>query len=195
MTYLPNNATQVDTRTARYNNPTPPTSYTNGFIFNLGNGARRNMWTVSANNSLQVTNDLLYVDVNPADGVNDAVSVTEGVVNMQAEYGIDANNNGLVDSGEWTTTNPATAAAWANVLAVRVALLMRSSQWERQIVTTALPPWSGSGTSPLVVTNLDGSASTTTPAQDTLNWRHYRYRVYETVIPLRNILWGSNIRP
>lgn len=195
VTYLPSNATQVDTRVARYNNPTPPTSYTNGFIFNLGNGARRNMWTVSANNSLQVTNDLLYVDVNPADGVNDAVSVTEGVVNMQAEYGIDANNNGLVDSGEWTTTNPATAAAWANVLAVRVALLMRSSQWERQIVTTALPPWSGSGTSPLVVTNLDGSASTTTPAQDTLNWRHYRYRVYETVIPLRNILWGSNIRP
>jgi type IV pilus assembly protein PilW len=27
------------------------------------------------------------------------------------------------------------------------------------------------------------------------NWRHYRYRVYETVIPLRNMLWGSQIRP
>lgn len=195
VTYLPNNATQVDNRLARFNNPAPPTAYTNGFIFNLGNGARRNIWTISANNSLQVTNDLFYSDVNPGDGVNDAVAVTEGVINMQAEYGVDANNNGQIEAGEWTTTDPATAAAWANVLAVRVAILMRSSQWERQIVTTNLPTWSGNATSPLVVTNLDGSASTTTPADDTRNWRHYRYRVYETVIPLRNILWGSNIQP
>jgi len=23
------------------------------------------------------------------------------------------------------------------------------------------------------------------------NWRYYRYRVYERVIPLRNLLWGT----
>jgi type IV pilus assembly protein PilW len=193
VTYLPNNATQIDSRTARYNNPTPPVSFTNGFIFNLGNGARRNIWTVS-NNRLLVTNDLLYLDIDGTAG-NDPVEVTEGVINLQAEYGIDANNNGQIETGEWTTTDPATTGGWANVLAVRLAMLMRSGQYERTPVTTAIPTWSGSATSPLVVTNLDGTASTTTPTKPTDDWRNYRYRVYETVIPLRNILWGSNIRP
>lgn len=192
-TYLPGNVTQIDTRIARYNNPTPPVSFTNGFIFDLGNGARRNIWTVN-NNRLLVTNDLLYLDVDGTAG-NDPVEVTEGVINLQAEYGIDTNNDGQIAASEWTTTDPATAGGWANVLAVRVAMLMRSGQYERTQVTTAIPAWSGSATSPLVVTNLDGTASATTPVNPVDNWRNYRYRVYETVIPLRNILWGSNIRP
>ncbi len=198
VTYLPNNVTQVDTRVPRYNSAAPPTTFTNGFIFNLGNGARRNLWTVSANNTLQVTNDLMYLDVNPADSVNDAVTVTEGVINMQAEYGVDTDNDGIVDS--WITTTP----SWPNVLAVRVAILMRSGQYERPTgptshVTSAanLPIWSGNATSPLVVTNLDGSPSNAAPAsgREVDDWRNYRYRVYESVIPLRNILWGSNIAP
>lgn len=24
------------------------------------------------------------------------------------------------------------------------------------------------------------------------NWRSYRYRVYETVVPLRNLVWGQS---
>ena len=194
VTYLPNGTTQVNTRTARYNNPTPPVTYTNGFIFNLGNGARRNIWTISATNRLQVTNDLLYVDVDGTPG-NDLVEVTEGVINLQAEYGIDANNNGRIEANEWTTVSPVATAQWANVLAIRVAMLMRSGQYERNPVTQAIPGWSGNATSPLLVTNLDGTANTVAPANTADNWKHYRYRVYETVIPLRNILWGSNIRP
>ncbi len=203
VTYLPNNVTQVDTRIARYNNAAPPAAFTNGWIFNLGNGARRNIWTVSANNTLQVTNDLMYLDVNPADGVNDAVTVTEGVINMQAEYGIDANNNGRIEASEWVTAPPGTTAGWANVIAVRVAILLRSGQYERPTgnsnVTTAanFPIWSGNANSPLLVTNLDGSPSAAAPAsgQEVDDWRNYRYRIYESVIPLRNILWGSGIKP
>jgi len=197
ITYLPNNVTQVDTRVPRYNNATPPTTFTNGFIFNLGNGARRNIWTVSANNTLQVTNDLMYLDTN-ADNINDAVTVTEGVINMQAEYGVDTDNNGTVDS--WVTTT----TSWPNVLAIRMAVLMRSGQYERPTGTTGhvtstanFPIWSGNTNSPLVVTNLDGSPSNAVPTsgREVDDWRNYRYRVYESIIPLRNILWGSNIQP
>ena len=43
-----------------------------------------------------------------------------------------------------------------------------------------------------LMTNLDG---TTDSFSDTdavpNNWRFYRYRVYERVIPLRNMLWGN----
>jgi type IV pilus assembly protein PilW len=52
-----------------------------------------------------------------------------------------------------------------------------------------------------VMTNVDGTADTSTgcpdltnPADPNLtpnNWRLYRYSVYETVIPLRNMIWGT----
>ncbi|MBX9902974.1 MAG: PilW family protein [Burkholderiales bacterium] len=201
--YLPDGSTSVGTRIARHNNAAPPTSFTAGYIFNLGNGPRRNIWTVNqVNQKLQVTNDLLHSDVTasitdpptPAgpDGVNDPVEVADNVITLQAEYGIDANNNGRIESSEWTTTDPAAVVQWANVLAVRLALLVRSGQFERTTVTTTVPSWAGGQ---FTITNLDGSASSSTPADPANNWRNYRYRVYETVIPLRNMLWGSNIRP
>ena len=38
------------------------------------------------------------------------------------------------------------------------------------------------------MTNVDGTADTS--PNDANDWRHYRYRVYEKVIPLRNTIWG-----
>ena len=42
----------------------------------------------------------------------------------------------------------------------------------------------------LVMKNVDGTADTN-PAGSPNNWRYYRYRVYERVIPLRNMVWGT----
>ena len=89
-------------------------------------------------------------------------------------------------------TDPVAVTEWANILAVRLAILTRSSQFERTDVTTTVPSWAGGQ---FVITNLDGTASSGTPTDPADNWRRYRYRVYETLIPLRNMLWGSNIRP
>ncbi len=189
-TYLPDGSTSVASRIARHNNIAPPTAFTAGYIFNLGNGPRRNIWTV-ADGKLQVTNDLLYQDTN-GDGANDAVEVADNVITLQAQYGIDANNNGRIEATEWTVTDPVAVAQWANVLAVRLGLLVRSSQFEKTTVTTTVPSWAGGQ---FTITNLDATASSGTPTDPADNWRNYRYRVYETVIPLRNMLWGSNIRP
>lgn len=194
--YLPDGSTSTESRIARHNNPTPPLSFNAGYLFNLGNSPRRNIWTVQ-NGRLQVTNDLLYQDTN-GDGINDPVEVADNVVSLQAEYGLNldtAANNGRVDT--WRTADPGTVGTenvtvWANVLAVRVGMLVRSGQFERDAVTTTVPSWAGGQ---FVITNLDGSSSGTTPADPANNWRHYRYRVYETVIPLRNMLWGSQISP
>jgi len=188
--YNTDGTTSTQTRIARYNNPAPLISFTNGFIFNLGNGARRNIWAV-VNGKLQVTNDLLYQDTN-GDGTNDPVEIADNVITLQAEYGIDADNNGRIADSEWTTTDPATNAGWANVIAVRLGILVRAGQFERTQVTTTVPSWTGGQ---FVITNLDGSASSTSPTDPADNWRNYRYRVYETVIPLRNMLWGSRISP
>lgn len=189
-TYLPDGSTSVSTRIARFNNLAPPVSFTAGYIFNLGNGPRRNIWTV-LNGKLQVTNDLLYQDSN-GDNVNDPVEVADNVITLQAQYGIDADNNGRIADSEWTTTDPVAVTDWANILAVRLALLVRSGQFEKTSVTTTVPSWTGGQ---FVITNLDGSSSASTPTNPVNNWRNYRYRVYETLIPLRNMLWGAQIRP
>ena len=83
--------------------------------------------------------------------------------------------------------------------ALRVALLARSSQWDRTFCGTN-PQWTSGNSGALVrtnfvMTNVDGSADTfggcaeTPPSPN--NWRRYRYSVYETVIPLRNMIWGT----
>ena len=168
----PDGTTSILPKKARYNNPVSPITFSAGFIFNLGDVAQRRIWTVTNAGKLLVTNDLLYVDTTPADGLNDSLEIGDNIINLQAEYGVDANNNGRIEAGEWTTTDPA-GAQWANVLAVRMAILMRSPQYERTAVTQVVPNWSGGvnpdGTpkagSALVLTNLDGTASSTVPAK------------------------------
>ena len=41
------------------------------------------------------------------------------------------------------------------------------------------------------MTDLDGGDAYGNNDAVPNNWRYYRYRVYERVIPLRNMLWNS----
>ena len=49
----------------------------------------------------------------------------------------------------------------------------------------------------ITMTNIDGSTPTSAQAACTEDapspnsWRRYRYSVYETVIPMRNMIWGT----
>lgn len=43
--------------------------------------------------------------------------------------------------------------------------------------------WKNEAGSPAPVINLSDPA-------DPNEWRHYRYRVFETIIPLRNVVWA-----
>ena len=70
-------------------------------------------------------------------------------------------------------------------------LLARGQQWERDKVTNVAPRWSA-GT--FTMTNVDGTAdSDPTGAGAVNNWRHYRYNVYEAVVPLRNTIIGRQL--
>ena len=41
------------------------------------------------------------------------------------------------------------------------------------------------------MTNVDGSADMGAGPPNPNNWRYYRYRVYERVVPIRNMFWGT----
>jgi len=109
------------------------------------------------------------------------------VVNLKAHYGLDTNNDGIVDSwqdatGVWSAANLPTQplATLQQIRAVRVAIVTRSAQYERDPVTAG----------PIVMFDASLGGHTeemTLSADDT----HYRYKVLETVIPLRNALWNA----
>ncbi len=166
-----------------------------GFLYNLGPLPQRNVWSIAGVNSDKLFRlDSLYTAT--------PVEVAEGIIDLQAQYGIDGfgptsvatvalQNDGKLEDDDWTTTAPATAAGWSKVIAIRVALLSRSSQFEKTEVTdggagTALAPaWTGGAFTMNAVENATGDAA---------NWKRYRYRVYEQVIPLRNVVWGGDFK-
>lgn len=113
------------------------------------------------------------------------------IVNLQAMYGKDTNGNGAVDT--YDNTTPTTAAGWAQVRTVRVAVVARSGQYEKDVVTTANPLWDVGGNTTIAgsspVSACGGSQCISLNVQGYANWQHYRYKVYDMVIPLRNVVW------
>lgn len=120
---------------------------------------------------------------NPAI-VNDVVAPE--IVDMQLEYGIAAAGQSWVST--WTPATGAwaspSASALQSVKAIRVALVARSVQYEKpaanqQCATTTdamASKWSTWAT----------FKTTNYPA----DWKCYRYKVFETIVPLRNVIWG-----
>ena len=111
------------------------------------------------------------------------------IVQLQAVYGKDTDNDCVVDT--WEATQPATVAQWQQLRAVRIALVARSQIPEKDVVTlnetdlaassrcnTAAPnpaivcwrPNPGVATSGVAI-KLDASSA---------DWQRYRYRVFES---------------
>lgn len=142
-----------------------------------------------------VTNDqnLQSRDVSWLDGTSSDQTLFSQVVNLQALYGKDTNDDGVVDTYDKTT--PTTPAGWQQVLTIRVVVVARSNKLEPDAVTSSEPLWDvGSNDTFADVTTEDcNESSKCIPLKvDHLsNWQRYRYKVYDTVVPLRNVLWHS----
>lgn len=132
------------------------------------------------------------------DGIASAfVANVAGIVNIQAQYGISAaaNSNQVI---QWVDPSGGTWAAptTANrnlIKAIRIAVVARNAKMEAGNVssvcssTTASSPtglcaWAGNAVSPAPAIDLSADA----------NWRRYRYRVFETILPLRNMIWSKD---
>lgn len=163
--------------------------FTSGMMYSLGPTPQLAVWQITNGRVLSRT-ELIFNTPQ--------LDVAENVINLKAQYGVDADNDGRITNGEWTTLAP---ADFTLVLAVRVAVLVRSRQFERSADGSAAAPTGITPNAPtyfngaFVMTNLDGTADSFAGAPNTPdpnNWRFYRYRVYEKVIPLRNMIWGTS---
>jgi type IV pilus assembly protein PilW len=191
----------------RYNNPLGVTvAASNGRVYNLGPRPQRHIWQIRNNRTLAYVNDLRWVDTD-ADGANDFVDVADNIVNLQAEYGLAA----TVVAGPpqtctasstitWTSTDPS-PECMRFLWAVRVGLLARSDHFEKTWGVPAnagnaaiAPQWIGGG---FTMTNTDGTADSyaastlAAPSKNPKDWRHYRYRVFDAIIPMKNMMWGA----
>ena len=114
-------------------------------------------------------------------------------------YGKDTSTpkDGVVD--QFDTTTPTTADDWSRVLSVRIAVVARSETREKAEVTIADPVWdvgtatTVSGTAACSTGSARKCLTLTLPKPNTTDteWRHYRYKVYDTVVPLRNVVWSA----
>lgn len=175
--------------TGTWNNNLPGTFPASGYqnkstLLNLGPAFVQRRYQISANMTLQTQ------DRSPTTGqLGTAQDAFPDIVNMRALYGMDTNGDNAIDS--YSNTTPTTNAQWKQVIAVRIAILARSSEREKAAIHAATPDslaWS--------VRNAPADAAMTAyqlkyhAADDTSSdWQYYRYKLYDTVIPLRNALW------
>ena len=140
---------------------------------------------------------------------NSEQSIADNIVHLRALYGLDDGSDngtvtysggvfvagdGLIDRFvDAATFNGLPATRFQYLAAVRVVLVARSALPEKPSAgagqpcdtTTAYPTWTGTAWTAFGFrTELDLSADA--------NWKCYRYKTFETTIPLRNWLWKSS---
>lgn len=111
--------------------------------------------------------------------------IATGIMDLQAEYGVRAV---ATDPIKWVNAVdlPPTAMNLRTIVAVRIALVARNSEYQK--------PANGStdcdATTPAMTSQWSSWANfdtTNYPA----DWQCYRYKEFETVIPLRNAIWAG----
>jgi len=179
-----------------------PTTNTGARLYNLGAAPTVVTYAIQGS-TLVAINGLMP-------GVAEGTAVlSDGVVQLQAQYGFDGTADGRIAStaaysadvnlasnqDQWADNMPvaATGADWQRVIAVRLVVTARSITPERPdpvsglcTATTVQPRW----IAPAPTANPPGiEIDVKSTFADPNEWMCYRYRTFEVVVPVRNMLW------
>jgi len=141
----------------------------------------------------RITNRQLELQEPDANGVLQTFQVAPDILSLQAQYGITDTCAGTPcpqKITDWVEASGAWAAPLSNanskrIKALRVSVVARSAEYEKPgsdgtcktTTEEAVAAWSSWAKFDI----------TTFPA----DWQCYRYKVFETVVPLRNVIWGN----
>ena len=159
----------------------PAVGYTTGAkVLNLGQLLEHTFY---------VHGDMLRMDErNLADASVTSFDLIPGVVGLRARYGRDTDNDGALDVFDNDTDDllaKSLAADSGNTLnAVQFALIVRSGKWEKDVLVQHEVQKNPEGQ--YVIEFWPGE---TLPLDDEA--RHYRYRVFQTIVPLKNFIWNN----
>jgi len=119
------------------------------------------------------------------------------IVNIQAQYGISA----TASSNQVTNWVNATGATWAaptvpdrnRIKAIHIAVVARNGLLEKDNVTGTCVTVKGTANNgPCAWDDSNFDAAPAIDLSNDPNWQRYRYRVFETIIPLRNMIWAKD---
>lgn len=167
-----------------------------------GNTPQFQLFGVGADSTL-VSYDLLLLN-----GSNTQLPLAEGVVALRAAYGVDTNDNGVIDDWVAPTTgttwggdvlmngSPASTTNLRRIVAVRVGLVMRSSLVERGLPPAVpgdpLVPVAPASIGLFADLTSGGTPGALTPGRGTVAIaaadRRMRHRAIEITVPVRNLL-------
>ncbi len=161
-------------------------------VINLG-GVTDHRYSVTSSNNLIAERYL-----SASDSWEQRLMASQ-VVSLQAQYGFD-NRVGMQATPQVTWWSSGMIDADSNgsigdngdlrrLLAVRLAIVARSDKREPPAATgcntSAAPEW-------LAGADVDGQlTSTAIDVSSIPDWRCYRYRVFQSVVPLRNLIWSQ----
>ena len=165
-----------------YNLATPAVTYsTSGYsatLSNLGPEPHLLAYAIRSGN-------LTYCDIFASDcsDVSQWGLVASNIVGLQAMYGWDTSStaDGLAD--EYSANIPSGLTAKSSqcqasrISSIQIGLLARNTLMEKTVVTSNQPSWQGGH---FTLSHLN-------------DWQNYRYKVFETIIPLRNMVWKGSI--
>jgi type IV pilus assembly protein PilW len=180
---------------------------TSSYVTPIGNAAANNiqfmLFGVDDNRTLYSYDLLQNLKVWAGVGADSAQAIADGVVQMNALYGIDTNGNGKQDA--WAAPGAPSNPSWdintvmnsptkmKQIVSVRIALVVRGQYYDLNGGTAAAPI----PVSPPTLTIFNGLNNGPnfiggTSLKQTINLnvteRQFRYRVFEFTVPLRNML-------
>jgi type IV pilus assembly protein PilW len=173
---------------------------TSSYVTPLGNAAANNiqfmLFGVDNNRTLYSYDLLQNLKVWGGVGADSAQAIADGVVQMNALYGVDINGDGIQDvwagpgdPGWDINTVMTTPALMRQIVSVRIALVVRGQYYDLNGGTAAHP----NPVSPPQLTIFAGlvnGGGGSLAQQINLNAteQQFRYRVFEFTVPLRNML-------
>ncbi len=137
--------------------------------------------------SIDAKKDFVATDISLA--ARPVTPLANNIVNIQAQYGFAPQNPTpgspapAVNAWSDATAVALTTAEIMRVKAIRVAVVARSSLKEKPSTGTVCD-----ATKTAPITWSGGPSVDLTADSD---WQCYRYKVYQTIIPLRNVIWAN----
>lgn len=175
-------------------NPSNPFRTGNGWpAYNAGSKVMK-VGRVEMRTYSIVNNELRVLDqTDPI--TSTTTTLAYDIVRLKAQYGIAP--TGSQDVTQWVNATAATgwntldADKIKRIKAVRVAVVARSAKLETANVTNTCVNNAGTNNGPCLWADTAASPAPLIDLSGDTRWRRYRYRVYETIIPLRNVIWAN----
>ncbi|WP_081577380.1 PilW family protein [Acidithiobacillus thiooxidans] len=158
--------------------------FTDAPLYDLGNnGFVVNQFQIldTPPGSTQVGTPTLYLTQYTTNSSNapSPQALASGVVDLQIQYGL--GTDGAVQ--QWVTPNQYTPSTTLSIVAVQLAMLIRSSQY----LPNSLSPASFS-----ILGKTYTVPTTNGPGCLQGNCQHYEYHLFQSVIPVRNGIWQGD---